>query len=333
MGKFFCTQNWRIERMNQEVIRINARVCEVQREMYTVQCEYGNVSAKLKGTFYKTKENQNYPVVGDEVTIQYNTNGNSIIETVKERKSFFSRTDFSGHAAGYVKTLKEQVVAANFDYVFILSALNKEFNLKRITRYVSVAMKSGGKPVVVLTKSDLCEDIDVHVNQVKQISDKIDVIAISSVTGAGMEQLNSYMKQEITIVFLGSSGVGKSTLVNALAGKEIMTVRNIREDDSKGRHTTTHRQLVTLPSGVVVIDTPGMRELGLWDAGDGIDDTFEDITQSIGQCKYRNCSHTSEPGCFIRQALAEGTITQVRWNEYCKLKQENEWGLRKSQKK
>lgn len=309
---------------------IIGRVSEVQRELFKVLCKYGETNAKLKGTFYKDKMNKEYPVVGDYVLLKYNENGNSLIEKICERKSSFSRTDFSGHAAGYVKTVKEQVIAANFDYVFILSSLNHDFNSSRITRYISVALQSGGKPIVILTKADECDNPEAYIAQVKSISEKVDVFAISAKTGYGMKQLNAYMQAGKTIVFLGSSGVGKSTLVNAIAGKEIMEVSGIRENDSKGRHTTTHRQLIELASGIIVIDTPGIRELGMWDVENGINDTFSDVIQIFAKCKYRNCSHSKEPGCAVNQAIEEGTLSRERWKTYCQLSNENEWGKNKS---
>lgn len=304
--------------------QMHATVCEVQRELFTLLCEQGEIHAKLRGAFYK--ENSIFPVVGDKVLVCFNQNGDSIIEKVLERESKFSRTDFSGHAAGYVKTIKEQVLAANFDYVFIVDSLNKNFNLNRITRYISVTMKSGAKPVVVLTKADLCDNVDYYVREVKSISEKLDICVISATTGIGMKQLDAYLKSGNTIVFLGSSGVGKSTLLNAIAGEEIMKVSDIRENDSKGRHTTTHRQLIMLPSGVAIIDTPGIRELGLWDASEGIDDTFSDITKLFGDCKYSNCSHTTEPGCAVKNAIENKTISSERWNLYRQLRNEDEWG-------
>ncbi len=307
---------------------MHAIVCEVQRELFTLICEQGEIHAKLRGAFYK--ENSIFPVVGDKVLIHFNQNGNSIIEKVFERKSRFSRADFSGHAAGYVKTIKEQVLAANFDLVFIVDSLNKNFNINRITRYISVALKSGAKPVVILTKADLCNNVDYYIKEVKSISDKIDICIISAKSGIGMKQLDSYLKPDITIVLLGSSGVGKSTLVNAIAGEERMKVSEIRENDSKGRHTTTHRQLIMLPSGAAIIDTPGIRELGMWDAGEGIDDTFSDVTDLFGDCKYSNCTHTTEPGCAIKKAIENKIISNERWKLYCQLKNEDEWGKNKA---
>lgn len=314
--------------MKENVIQMHATVCEVQRELFTLICEHGEIYAKLRGSFYK--ENSIFPVVGDKVLIYFNQNGDSIIEKVFERKSKFSRTDFSGHAAGYVKTIKEQVLAANFDYVFIVDSLNKNFSVNRIARYISMALKSGAKPVVILTKADLCNNIDYYIKEVKSILEKMDICIISAKSGIGMKQLDSYMKRGSTIVFLGSSGVGKSTLVNAIAGEELMKVSEIRENDSKGRHTTTHRQMIMLPSGVAIIDTPGIRELGMWEASEGIDDTFSDITELFEDCKYSNCTHTTEPSCAVKKAIEDNIISNERWRLYCQLKKEDEWGKNKS---
>jgi len=308
--------------------QLQAIVSEVQRESFVLLCEQQEIQAKLRGVFYK--ENRVFPVVGDKVLFSLNKSGVSRIEKVLDRKSEFSRTDFSGHVEKYVKSIKEQVLAVNFDYVFIVESLNKNFNLNRITRYVSITLKSGAKPVVVLTKADLCDNVQCYINEVRSITENLEVCVISAKTGIGMEQLEWYLQCGITIVLLGSSGVGKSTLVNAIAGEEKMKVSEIREHDAKGRHTTTHRQLIRLPSGVFIIDTPGIRELGLWDASEGIDDTFTDIIQVIKKCKYRNCTHVTEPGCAVKKAIENMDISKDRWKLYCQLKEEDKWGKNKA---
>ncbi len=310
---------------------LQAQVCEIQRELYTVISERGITNAKLRGSFYK--ENSEVPVVGDMVELRLQENGYSVIERLLERKSKFSRTDLSGHAAGYVKTIKEQVLAANFDYVFIVDSLNQNFNQNRITRYVSSVLKSGAEPIVVLTKADLCENVNYYIQQVKTISNKLNVYAISSMTGEGLEQLSPYLLRGNTVVFLGSSGVGKSTLLNAIAGEELMKTGEIRERDSRGRHTTTHRKMIFLPSGVRIIDTPGIRELGLWDAEEGIEDTFSDIIELFQGCRFANCTHTKEIGCAVQEALANESISQERWKLYSQLKNENEWARNKATSK
>jgi ribosome biogenesis GTPase len=302
---------------------IPARVTEVHREMYKVVSTHGESNAKLKGSLYKITESaEDFPAVGDFVYLRYNEQGDSQIVKVCPRKSKFSRPDYSGHASGYAKTILEQVVAANFDYVFILASLNYDFNMNRILRYITVAWESGGTPVVLLTKADLIEDYSEQLKQVQNQAIGVDVIVVSAVTGVGLDQVAEYMKPMNTVVFLGSSGVGKSTMVNALAGEEVMYVNAIREDDSKGRHTTTHRQLVLLKNGVMIIDTPGMRELGMWDITEGLGEAFSDIEELFSDCSFSDCTHKSEPGCAVLDAIKNGTLEHSRWKNYLQLKGE-----------
>ena len=299
------------------------RVIEVQRELYTVICTFGETQAVLTGTFFFTAQQRNdYPCVGDFVLLKYNPSGRSGIMEVLPRKSKFSRTDFSGHAAGYTKNILEQVVAANFDYVFIFSALNNDFNVKRIARYLTAASGSGGKPVVILTNADLLEDTAPYVQQVMDVAPQAHCIAISNVTLQGFDALQTYLQPGKTVVLLGMSGVGKSSLLNVLSGAELMKVQNVREGDSRGRHTTTHRELFMLPSGAMVIDTPGMRELGLWDGSEGVDMAFTDIEALFLECKFSNCTHKTEPGCAVAAAIESGRLAQARWEAYTTHKRE-----------
>ncbi|MCL2528338.1 MAG: ribosome small subunit-dependent GTPase A [Defluviitaleaceae bacterium] len=303
---------------------IPGRITEHQREKYTVITQYGEVIASLKGAYYHSaSQRADFPCVGDFVQLQYNQSGESRIEELLPRKSKFSRADFSGHAAGYVKTVKEQVVAANFDYVFILSSLNADFKVNRIVRYITQAQQGGGQPVVILTKADLVDDYIRPMAEVGRAAQGVDVHAVSSYTGEGMGALAQYLVPGKTIVFLGMSGVGKSSLLNALMDESVMAVSAIREDDGRGRHTTTHRQLFMLPSGAMVIDTPGMREIGLYDAGEGISIGFADIEELFLQCKFSDCGHKTEPGCAIRAAIMAGTLPQKRWERYNAQMQEN----------
>lgn len=302
-----------------------ARIIAVHKERYELICEYAKTYGRLKSSIYFGEGSESFPTTGDFVLINYNPRGDSQIIKTLERKSKFVRNDFSGHAAGYVKTVKEQVVASNFDYVFIMVSLNHDFNLKRIERYLTLAWQSGGIPVVILTKADLADDFTEKVRAVERIAAGVGVYAVSAKTGYGMDKLSEYLKPRKTIVFLGSSGVGKSSLVNALAGDEIMKVNEIREDDSKGRHTTTHRQLIMLNSGVMIIDTPGMRELGMLDAGKGFSEAFGDVERYFGQCKFKDCRHQTEPGCAVRAAIINGELPRERWESYLQLKREEKF--------
>ena len=296
---------------------IPGRIIEARRELYRVVCEYGEVQAELKGSFlHNLLEGDLFPVVGDFVLIKYNAGGSSQIGAVLPRRSAFSRVDFLGHAEGYAKNVREQVLVSNFDYVFILTSLNFDLNMNRIARYLTAAWQSGGYPVVVLTKADLCEDCASKAAEVRKIGRDVPVICVSSKTGFGLEELAPFLEPARTIVFLGSSGVGKSSLLNRLAGTELMEVKEIREDDSKGRHTTTHRQLFRLESGSLVIDTPGMREIGLWDSREGISLAFAEVEELFSQCRFSDCKHESEPGCAVLAALEDGSLSPQQWKTY-----------------
>jgi len=305
---------------------IPGRVTELQRDQYTVITEQGEVTAVLKGAFYHTAvAREDFPCVGDFVFIQYNENGASRIAKLLPRRSKFSRADYSGHAAGYVKTILEQVVATNFDYVFIVSSLNWDFKVTRIMRYLTQTRQSGGQPVVILTKADLVTDFDTPLAEVQKTAPDVPVHAVSSHTGSGLDRLSEYLQPGKTVVFLGMSGVGKSSLLNALMNQEVMTVNEIRESDSRGRHTTTHRQLFMLPTGAMVIDTPGMRELGLFGADDGISAEFNDVEDLFSQCRFKDCRHQTEPGCAVLAALIDGTLAPERWQRYLVQNRENKF--------
>lgn len=299
-----------------------ARVTAVHRERYEICCEQGETFARLKGGAFFGKDTL-YPTVGDFVTIIYNELGDSLITETLPRKTFFSRAD-----PDPVKPA--QAVAANFDYVFILSSQNRDFNLARIERYLTLAYHSGAIPVVILTKSDLCENPEEHIEAVNEIAFGVPVHSVSAVTGEGMDALGEYLKPGKMIVFLGSSGVGKSSLINALAGEELMKTGEIREDDDRGRHTTTHRQLMLLKNGVMVIDTPGMRTMGMSDATDGLSGLFSDVEAFLGKCRFTDCKHRNEPGCAILEAIRTGAITRERWESFERLKRETGYGERKA---
>ena len=291
-----------------------ARVIAVHKERYKLITDIGECYGRLKTKEYYV-ELEDFPTAGDFVIINHNPAGDSMIVKTLPRRTFFMRKDPNPNKA-------EQAVAANFDYVFIMQSLNHDFNPKRLERYLTLAWQSGAQPVVVLTKADLLDDFSEQVNLAALYAMGAPVHAISSQTGYGLDGLQEYFSPKKTVVFLGSSGVGKSSLVNRLAGEEIMATNGIREDDSKGRHTTTHRELIMLKSGAMIIDTPGMRSLGMWDVSGGIGNAFSDVEQFLGCCKFTDCRHESEPGCAIKTAIESGELSLERWESYLALKKE-----------
>ena len=300
--------------MNQKQTR-SGRISEVRKNRYLIRFEGQDVPAKLKGSFYGAAQ-ECLPVVGDTVSFLYNPDGDSMILSVGARKSLLARPD-------QAKTGVLQYMVANADYCFIVTALNEDYSYNRIARYASVALSGGAVPVVILTKADLCQNVGRYVREAEGISEGIRVHAVSAKYGIGLEELQEYFVPGTTIALMGSSGAGKSTLINAIAGEEIMKTGEIRLDDGKGRHTTTHRQMILLSNGVWIIDTPGMREIGLSDAEEGIDRTFADIVALENQCRFSDCRHESEPGCAVKAAIARGELSRERFELYKNLGKEN----------
>jgi ribosome biogenesis GTPase len=253
---------------------------------------------------------------GDWVSVHLiNDHTEASIEHILPRKTKFSRA-----AAGVA--VKEQIVAANIDTIFLIQSLNKDFNMRRLERYLIAAWESGAVPVIVLTKSDLCDDVEERIQKVEETAPGVEIHAVSNLTGSGIESLRKYVSEGKTIALLGSSGVGKSTLVNTLTGSQVLKTQEIREDDSKGRHTTTHRELVLLPGGGLILDTPGMRTLSLWEAEEGMEKMFGDIEAITKSCRFNDCKHQNEPGCAVREALIKGTIDLPKWQSWLKLQKE-----------
>lgn len=305
---------------------VPARVTVQQRGRFRLITEAGEAESRISGRFAHEAAEGDYPVTGDWVAVELKA-GVAVIQHVLPRATVFTRK-----AAGPSGAV--QVVAANVDVALLAASLNADLNLRRLERYLATAYESGAKPVIVLTKADACNDVDALVAEVEAVAFGAPVIACSVVTGEGLTALSAHLRPGQTAVLLGSSGVGKSTLVNALAGSELMATQAIREDDAHGRHTTTHRELIRLPSGALILDTPGMRELALWEADEGVEAVFADVTaevERIGEaCKFRDCSHGREPGCAVQAALADGTLSADRWQSFQKLQGELAYEHRKA---
>ena len=296
-----------------------ARVAVEHRSEYVVYSQHGELRAELTG---RLRHGDEHPAVGDWVAVASRADeGRATIHAVLPRRSAFVRK------VAWAET-KPQVVAANVDVAFVVSGLDLNFNVRRIERYLTLAWESGAQPVVLLTKADLCDDVESRVYEVESVAFGVPVHAVSAPHGDGVDTVRSYVPAGRTAALLGSSGVGKSTLVNALVGAELLAVQEIRED-GRGRHTTSHRQLVPLPDGGMMLDTPGMRELQLWDADSGMEAAFQDLESLAGQCRFADCSHGREPGCAVRAALAEGTLDVERFESWRKLQRELERLARK----
>lgn len=297
-----------------------ALVTAVHKERWCLLWDGTEVYARLKpGIFYAPEgEIPAWPTVGDRVCIEPNPAGDAMIVDTLPRRSYFER-----QAADFGRG--KQAVAANFDYVFILQALGRDFNLRRLERYLAQARVSGAQPVVVLTKADLAADTAEKQALAQAVAGDAPVYAVSAHTGEGLDALAPYLVQEKTIVFLGSSGVGKSSLVNALAGEKLMATGAVREADERGRHTTTRRQMFLLPGGARVIDTPGMRMLGMWESSGGVEETFADVQRFLGRCRFADCRHENEPGCAVRAAIEAGELEESRWKNWLTLQREALW--------
>ncbi len=293
-----------------------ARIIAVHKERYALYDEaHGEFYGKLKASNYYHLSQSPYPVTGDLVEYQFNEAGDSMILNTLERKTFIQR--FDAWTAS-----NAQAIAANVDEIFILTSANHDFNLKRLHRYLAACRQGKANCTIVITKADAAENPEAYRLQVMQDMPDVDVILISAVTGLGIDKVQNKMPKGSISVFLGSSGVGKSTLVNYLAGRQVMDVNGIREDDSKGRHTTTHRQMVFLDSGAMVIDVPGMRELALLDAEEGLQQTFATVADFEQLCRFSDCTHTNEPGCAVRAAIERGELSPAALQEYKNLQRE-----------
>jgi ribosome biogenesis GTPase len=289
-----------------------ARVAVEHRNAYALRAEDGGeVFATLAGRLrYETSHREDLPAVGDFVRVR-----ESVIEEVLPRKTVFLRK-----AAG--DAMEAQVIAANIDTVFVVSGLDGDFNLRRLERYYATARASGAQCAILLNKADLCDDLDGRVRQVRAIAPGADVVAISAIAGDGIDALRPYLAAGETVAFVGSSGAGKSTLINRLLGRDRQSTGAVREGDSRGRHTTTHRELLEMPGGALLIDTPGLRELQPWAGEDDVDGAFPEIEELAAQCRFRDCAHAGEDGCAVQAAIDDGTLDFDRFSSYRKMRRE-----------
>ena len=288
------------------------RVMAVQRSKITVACDSGDRMVELSPAL-RRKPAIDRPTVGDWVVLDESL---SRIENVLERKSLFKRL-----GAGASNEL--QPIAANIDTLFIVTSCNEEFKESRLERYLALCTEAGAMPVIVLTKADLVEDADTYVRRARKTKSGVPVEAINALDPASINGLSSWIDNTSTVALVGSSGVGKSTILNTLAGRVLASTGDIREDDKKGRHTTTHRELHILPSGGLIVDVPGMRELRVADIDGSIDAVFDDIEALAAQCRFADCNHETEPGCAVLRAIEEGELDRRRLSNYKKLLREN----------
>ncbi len=287
---------------------VPARVAVQHRGAYDLMTEAGDVRASA---IARLAREGGLPAVGDWVALDLES---GLIDAVLPRRTTLSRKEVW-------QAVKEQVLAANVDVAFLAQGLPLDFSVRRLERYLAMAWESGAQPVVLLTKTDLVEDVGPYLAAVEEVTlGACPALGVSVVTGEGLDEVRGWLSDNRTAVLLGSSGVGKSTLVNALVGSELIATQEVRADDQRGRHTTTRRELIVLPGGGVILDTPGMRELQLWDAD--LEQTFSDVEAVALRCRFTDCEHDSEPGCAVREALADGSLPLERWESYRKLQRE-----------
>jgi ribosome biogenesis GTPase len=303
---------------------VAARVVSQQRGLWRVAGDFAESWAEASGTLRAAAEvGGEWPAVGDWVAAEMlSGGGRPLIQKVLARRSKFGRK-----VAG--KRLEEQVIAANVDTAFVVVALDNDFNVRRLERYLAQTFESGAKSIVVLNKADDCEDVAGRIAEVESIAGGVPIFAVSARTGDGLNALDGFLASGQTVVLLGSSGVGKSTLLNHFLKRDAQAVQAVRASDSRGRHTTTSRELFALPGGALLIDTPGLRELQLWGDAEGVEQAFADIEELAAQCKFGNCGHSNEPGCAVQAALSEGRLDAGRVESWRKLERERDFVRRK----
>jgi len=303
---------------------VPARVVAQSRGIWQVAGDFGECPADAAGKLrLAAEEGADWPAVGDWVAVELRDGGSAaLIQEVLRRQSQFIRK-----MAG--KKIAEQVMAANVDTALLVSALDGDFNPRRVERYLTQCWESGAKPVIVLNKADACERPHEKADEMQKVALGVPVCVVSAKTGLGFDAVEKFLVQGQTLVLLGSSGVGKSTIVNRLMDRTIQEVQEVRESDSRGRHTTISRQIFILPGGALLMDTPGLRELQLWDAEEGLAQTFSDIESLAAQCRFSDCNHTTEPGCAVQAAIKAGALEDWRLANWRKLQREQEFLRRK----
>jgi len=309
---------------------VPARVGLEQKDRYQLFGEFGEYSAQVSGRMrHISISRADFPAVGDWVAVSARDDEKTAtIHAVLPRRSAFSRTAVLGG-----NRTDEQVMAANIDTVFLVTGLDIDYNLRRIERYLSIVWDSGASPVIILNKADLCDDVEKRLEDVENSAMGVPIHAVSAIGNDGLDRVGEHIRPGKTTVFLGSSGVGKTTIINGLIGGERLRTGSVREYDGKGRHTTTSRQMLLLPGGGIVIDTPGLREIQAWSDSDGVERTFEDIEELADSCRFRDCTHQNEPGCAVREAVKSGRLDNGRLKSYFKLKKEIKYmSIRKDQR-
>ncbi|MFQ5637944.1 MAG: ribosome small subunit-dependent GTPase A [bacterium] len=292
------------------------RIAVESKDRYVIQTKFGEVTGETSGKLRFTAEsNADLPKVGDWVALTYFENEKkAIIHNILERKTKFSRK-----VAG--KRTEEQIIASNIDVVFVVQSLDLNFSVRRLERYLVMVSESKARPVIVLNKSDLCDRVKNKLAEVKDLGKDVPILPMSAKTGQGLRKLKSFIKEGLTFAFVGSSGVGKSTLINKIMGEDVQATAEVRKD-SKGRHTTAQRELIILPKGGCLIDTPGMRELQLWHSEEGLNEAFEDVEKLARHCHFSDCSHKQEKRCAVLDAVETGALPQERYESYLKLQKE-----------
>ncbi|MBI4890585.1 MAG: ribosome small subunit-dependent GTPase A [Acidobacteria bacterium] len=296
-----------------------ARVAMAQRDLYWLLTETGGVQAEpAGGLYYRTAARAELPVTGDWVAARVVGEGQAIVEAVLPRRSCLSR-----RAAG--RREDEQVLAANVDTVFLVCGLDGDFNPRRLERYLALAEGSGAQAVVVLNKADVCGALDERVAETAAVARRAEIVTASTVAAGGLGGVRRFVGGGRTVALLGSSGVGKSSIANGLLGEARLATNEVRVSDSRGRHTTVRRELIALPGGGALIDTPGMRELQLWAGAESVDAVFDEITAIAERCRFRDCTHAGEPGCAVAEAVERGEVDEARWASFQKLRAEAAW--------